>query len=82
MKSLKFKLSPIEGEVLEGSAQKIFVKDSHTVLTILENHAPLVSTLSKGQVDIYPSEGEKQSYSFEQGFLRTQDNLCSITLLQ
>jgi F-type H+-transporting ATPase subunit epsilon len=45
---------------------------------ILQNHAPIVSALSKGEVRIVESNGEKKSFKIQKGFIEVIKNEVSI----
>ena len=80
--SLTYQLRPIEGLSQEGVVSRIFIRDTHTLLTIKEDHAPLMMILSKGFVDLFLIDESCKHFEFEQGLLCYQDNNCSITLLK
>ncbi len=77
MKKLKYNISLTDGRVVEGGAEKVFVLDKLNVLTILDDHAPLIASLSDGKVVVEGSE-----YTYQEGFLTCRDNVCSVTILR
>ena len=45
--------------LFEGEASSVIVPGSDGLLGILENHAPLISSLQKGEVKLTTSQGEE-----------------------
>ena len=82
MSKLAYGVSFLEGQTVTGLAKKLFVKDENTVLTISENHAPLIATLTHGFVEVFNLSGEPAKYVFQQAFLNCHDNAVTITVIQ
>lgn len=80
MNELKYKINAIEGETLEGSTNKIIVKEKNNAFTILKDHSPTIAVLEKGQIIISKSETDSQSISFEHAILSVQDNMCYVCI--
>jgi len=82
MSKLKYKISQVDGQVLEGNAERIFIKDSLNVLTLGENHAPLIAVLSKGSVRIDLPTNENLELQYEEGMLYLKQGIVDISLIQ
>lgn len=52
-------LSP-EASLFTGEAEYVFLPGADGSLGILDNHAPLITTLKKGSVRLKTSDGEKK----------------------
>jgi F-type H+-transporting ATPase subunit epsilon len=66
-------------KVFEGDISSITVPGSNGQLQVLKNHAPLVSSLGKGEVRFVKSDdGRKQSFSITSGFVEVLNNEISL----
>ena len=62
-----------ESILFKGEAQSVFVPGTSGQFEILENHAPIISSLEKGEVRVCTSEGE-ETYQIAGGFVEVADN--------
>ncbi len=62
-----------EQEYFNGEVTAVTVPGISGQFEVLDNHAPIVSALVKGQVSIRSSEGTKQ-FSIEKGFIEVLNN--------
>jgi F-type H+-transporting ATPase subunit epsilon len=67
-----------EKEIFAGQIKSVKVPGSDGSFEILQNHAPIVSALSKGEVRIVESTGEKKSFKIQKGFIEVIKNEVSI----
>lgn len=58
-------------EVFYGSIRSVKVPGSMGQFQVLNNHAPIVSSLDKGTVEIVTAEGEHRYFNAESGSLET-----------
>lgn len=56
-------------EIFKGEISSVKVPGTGGEFQILKNHAPIVSSLSKGKVAITKADGGKLSFSIEKGFI-------------
>lgn len=70
-------LSP-EKEIYTGEVKSVQVPGSVGSFQMLENHAPIVSSLEKGNVNIVTASGEKLSFGIEGGFVEMLNNEVAI----
>ena len=72
-------LSP-EGLVFAGEVLSVSVPGSYSAFTILKNHAPIISSLSKGVVSyVLDGEGEKEIL-IDGGFVEVDNNVVTICI--
>lgn len=82
MSNLKYKISQVDGQLLEGEAEQIFIKDSLNVLTIRAGHAPLIAILSKGSLRLDLPTQENLELQYEEGMLTCKQGHLDISLIQ
>ncbi|MCC6462638.1 MAG: ATP synthase F1 subunit epsilon [Saprospiraceae bacterium] len=70
-------LSP-EKEIFSGAVQSVKVPGTTGSFEMLENHAPIVSSLRNGEVRIITSKGEKISFQVDGGFVEMLNNEVSL----
>lgn len=70
-------LSP-EKEVYQGEASAVKVPGSGGQFEILNNHAPIVSALSAGDVRVKQSDGQTVIYKIQGGFVEVINNEISL----
>ena len=70
-------LSP-EKEYFKGSVKSVTVPGTSGEFEVLENHAPLISSLSKGDVKIKSSDGKMIVFSIEDGFIEVIEDELAI----
>lgn len=64
--------------VFEGPIKSVKVPGISGEFQILKNHAPLVSALSGGAVQIIKEGGEKLTFNIEKGFIEVLRNEVSL----
>lgn len=70
-------LSP-EREIFSGEVKSVKVPGSAGQFEILKNHAPIVSSLAKGEVRVLKGNGEKMTFNVEGGFVEMLNNEVSL----
>lgn len=76
---LKLKIISPEKVVFNGAVDCVIVPGLLGKFEILDNHAPIISALDKGQVEYQPTGGERATFDIAGGFvevLKNQVNLC------
>ena len=71
-----------EKELFDGSVKSVKVPGTSGQFEILNGHAPIVSSLKKGDVRVIDNNGEKQLFPIEQGFVEVLRNEVSILVTQ
>jgi F-type H+-transporting ATPase subunit epsilon len=74
---LKLKIVSPEKVEYDGVVESVLVPGSKGQFEILDNHAPIISTLQKGVVEYATQEG-KVSLNILGGFVEVQKNLVSL----
>ena len=72
-------LSP-ESEIFSGAVKSVKVPGSLGYFQLLENHAPIVSSLDKGDVTIVKDNGQTLTLSVEGGFVEMLNNEVSLLI--
>ncbi|CAN5270159.1 F0F1 ATP synthase subunit epsilon [soil metagenome] len=76
--TLQIELVAADRVVWSGAATEVLARTVDGDLGVLANHAPLLSLLVPGVVEIHPVEGDKFRVAVEEGFLSVADNRVSI----
>ena len=70
-------ISP-EETLFSGEAKSIKLPGTGGTFEVLENHAPLISTLDAGQIRIRKTSGEDQTFNISHGFVEVLKNKVSV----
>jgi F-type H+-transporting ATPase subunit epsilon len=70
-------LSP-DKEIFSGAVKSVKVPGSAGQFEMLDNHAPIVSSLAKGEVRVIKANGEKITLKVEGGFVEILNNEVSL----
>ena len=74
-------LSP-EKEIYQGEATSVKVPGTMGQFEVLNNHAPIVSSLEKGVIYIKPAEGEALEFELLQGYIEVLKNKVVLLVQQ
>lgn len=74
---LKLKIVSPERVEFEGEAESVLVPGTQGQFEILNDHAPIISTLQKGYVE-YGVKGAKERLDILGGFVEVQQNVVSL----
>ena len=74
---LQLKIVSPEKIEFDGAVESVFVPGTMGQFEILNNHAPIISTLQKGMVEYTVAEGRVQ-LEIQGGFVEVQKNVVSI----
>ncbi len=66
-------ISP-DKKLYSGEADLIQVPGSKGSFEILKNHAPIISTLEKGQIKIVAPDGNKTTFDIDGGVIEAKNN--------
>jgi F-type H+-transporting ATPase subunit epsilon len=61
-------------KIFSGEIKQIKVPGSNGPFEVLNNHAAIISTLSKGEVKVISPEGEKTFYNIASGVIEVNNN--------
>lgn len=75
---LQVELVAADRLVWSGEAKMVIARTTEGDIGVLPNHAPLLSLLVDGVVDVQTAEGERWVAAVEAGFLSVADNRVSI----
>lgn len=67
-----------ERMLYSGDIQQVKVPGTSGSFAILHNHAPIMSTLEKGQIKITKHGGKKIYFDIEGGVIQAADNIITI----
>lgn len=70
-------LSP-DKEIFSGAVKSVQVPGEEGSFQMLENHAAIVSSLTKGVVNVVKANGEKISFNVDGGFVEMLNNEVSL----
>ena len=76
--TLQIELVAADRVVWSGQASEVIARTVEGDLGVLPNHAPLLSLLVSGVVEIIPTEGQPFKAAVEEGFLSVANNRVSI----
>lgn len=66
-------ISP-DSKLFSGEVEKIQVPGSKGSFEILENHAPIISTLEKGTVKVLGGNGKRETFEIDGGVIEAKNN--------
>ena len=75
---LKLKIISPERIVFDGEVKRVVVPGTLGEFEILENHAPIISSLNNGVVTYVPSVGDTNTLKVCGGFVEVQKNQISL----
>jgi len=75
---IKCKLVTPNKLIYKGEAESLIIPGAHGGMGILENHAPLISLLSKGKLIIKLSDKEEKEFEIEGGVVEVKRGIVSI----
>lgn len=75
---LQIELVAADRVVWSGEAREVIARTAEGDLGVLTDHAPLLSLLVPGVVEIFPAEGETIKAAVSEGFLSVAHNRVSI----
>lgn len=67
-----------EKEIYQGEITSVKVPGVNGQFEILNNHAPIVSSLAAGPVRILATDGSKMNFTIERGFIEILNNEVSL----
>ncbi|MCQ2228452.1 MAG: ATP synthase F1 subunit epsilon [Bacteroidales bacterium] len=80
MNELQLEIITPEKTLYKGAIELVEVPGKRGRFTVLHNHAPIISTLEKGQIRIKAADGKEEIFDCNAGYLECSDNKVSILL--
>lgn len=78
---MKLEIISPTGKLYEGSVTSVSVPGAYSAFTILNNHAPIISSLSKGRVEyVEEVSGEAHTMVIDGGFVEVEKNVVTICI--
>lgn len=74
---IKLNIISPEETLFEGEVQAVFLPGSKGAFEVLDNHAPIISSLTKGVVR-YRQDGKETELSISSGFMRCSKNVMTV----
>lgn len=71
---MKLEIITPEKKLFEGEINSITVPGKKGSFSVLHNHAPIISTLEKGQIRIVPEHQDTKEISIEGGLIEVKRN--------
>jgi len=71
---MKLQVISLKGLEFDDEISSLNLKTTLGEITVLDNHRPLITQLSKGRVIILKKSGEKASFEILSGFLEVGEN--------
>jgi F-type H+-transporting ATPase subunit epsilon len=75
---MKITILTPDSTVFEGEISSVKAPGSDGFLELLNNHAPVVSSLKDGEVRIIKSDGERMTFNISGGFIEMLNNEVSL----
>jgi len=63
-----------DAKLFEGEVNSIKLPGTNGGFEILNNHAPIISTLTAGEISIALDQGQNQSFEIQGGVIELQNN--------
>lgn len=70
-------ISP-RGAVFEGEVQRVLLPGAKAPFVVLQRHAPLISSLTKGNVVFTLADGTRQEVAVEGGFVEVKNDMIVV----
>lgn len=71
---MKLSVVSLKGLEFEGEVSSLNLKTTSGEITVLDNHRPLITALTKGEAVVIKKGGEKFNFDIGSGFLEVSDN--------
>lgn len=71
---MKVKITKPDSTVFEGEAKLLQLPGTGGLFEILQNHAPIISSLSKGTIRLVTNDDETQTFDIRGGVVKGQQN--------
>lgn len=79
-KLLKVTIAQVDGPVFDGDVISVTLPGTEGEMTLLANHAPLMSALQAGTITVRKEDGTKEMFTVASGTLEVSQNQVTILL--
>jgi F-type H+-transporting ATPase subunit epsilon len=79
---IKIKILSPSGTVYDGNVTHVTFPGEAGSFSVYPLHAPIISTLMKGDIICHVSNGEKKNVSIQSGFVEVKDDLITVCVEQ
>ena len=69
---IKIKIFSPPGNIYDGNVSHVTFPGEFGLFSVYPSHAPIISTLAKGHIVCFSSDGEKQMIPIESGFVEVK----------
>ena len=69
---MKLQIISLKGLEFDGEISSLNLKTTSGEITVLDNHRPLITQLSKGKAVIIKEGGNKENFDINSGFLEVE----------
>lgn len=80
MKLLNLTISRVDMPIFDGEAVSVTVPGTAGDMTLLADHAPIISPLKAGTIMIKKESGEQESISIDSGVLEMNNNHATVLI--
>lgn len=80
LKTLELTIARVDAPVFSGSVTQVTVPGSEGEMTLLPDHAPLMSALKTGTITVKKTDGEVVTFPVTAGTLEVSQNHVTILL--
>ncbi len=80
LKTLELTIARVDAPVFSGSVLQVTVPGSEGEMTLLPDHAPLMSALKAGKITVKKTDGEVMTVEIATGTLEISQNHVTILL--
>ena len=67
-----------EKKLYTGEVTSVMFPGTAGTFEVLQNHAPLISTLDAGKIRVRPAQGEDQYFEVDAGFVEVLNNVVTV----
>lgn len=78
MKKLQLKIVSPEKMLFQGEVFSVKLPGTEGEFSILSNHAPLISSLHKGEIEYEIEKGSSQKVDIVSGFVEVKKNIVTV----
>ncbi|MDO8496680.1 MAG: F0F1 ATP synthase subunit epsilon [bacterium] len=76
---MKLSITSLKGLEFDGEVVSVNLKTTSGEITVLDNHRPLITALTKGEAVVIKKDGDKLNFNIESGFLEVSgDNQATL----
>jgi len=82
MAAINIKILSPTGTVYDGNVSHVTFPGEIGLFSVYPQHAPIISSLVKGNIVCFPTDGEQQAFPIQSGFVEVKDNHISVCVEQ